>query len=80
MRLLMQVFVVMCLGASSVAASEATTGVTAAWWFPDRSGQVEIYEKEGVSSGEYSAIAFRTNSTRTTLIRDCEAVGSSEST
>ena len=47
MRLLMQVFLVVCLGASSVAASGATAGVTGAWWFPDRSGQVEIYEKDG---------------------------------
>ena len=47
MRLVLQAFLVVGLIATAVSASEPTAEVMGVWWFPDGSGQVEIYRKEG---------------------------------
>lgn len=46
-RSILGVLLVSGLMAGSMSASEPAADVTGAWWFPDRSGQVEIYQKEG---------------------------------
>ena len=47
MRLALRALLVVGLTAPSAWASDPIADVTGAWWFPDRSGQVEIYPREG---------------------------------
>ena len=46
-RLVLLAFLVVGLFAPAVSASGPYADVMGEWWFPDRSGQVEIYRKEG---------------------------------
>lgn len=47
MQLVLQALLVIGLITTAVSASEPTAEVMGVWWFPNGSGQVEIYRKEG---------------------------------